>query len=199
MCWDGSYSCLFSSMQSTLTGHGLYPSSSGDSLPAPTADARGPSVSFLAPIVFGCKASTPASPQTPAVPPAPGIVSSLPSAPPAIPVMVLPPAEPPPVLPVKAPPPAEPPPSPLLPLLDLSLSHSPVHPAGSLLHMLIHDGPVSPPSPFDHFKDCWDTAALVLLPDTPWGPCSFGSVYRVFTCPRVGTWFSWRWMVPCTH
>ena len=27
--------------------------------------------------------------------------------------------------------------------------------------------------------------ASVLLPDSPWGPRSFGSVHRVVTCPRV--------------
>ena len=51
--------------------------------------------------------------------------------------------------------------------------------------MLVHDGPVSPPSPLDHFKDCWDTMALVLLPYSLQGPCSFGSVHRVITCPWV--------------
>ena len=51
--------------------------------------------------------------------------------------------------------------------------------------MLVHDGPVSPSSPFDPFNDCWVTTASVLLPDSPRGPRSFGSVHRVTTCPRV--------------
>jgi hypothetical protein len=51
--------------------------------------------------------------------------------------------------------------------------------------MLVHDGPVSPPSHFDQFQDCWDTTASALLPDSPRGPRPFGSVHRVTSYPRV--------------
>ena len=105
--------------------------------------------------------------------------------PPAHPVKVLPPAQPPPVIPVMAPPTAEPPPPTLLPLLDLSLSCSPIHHKGSLLHTLIHDGPVSPPPHFDQFQASWDTTALSLLPDSPRGPRPCGGVHRVTSNPRV--------------
>jgi hypothetical protein len=86
---------------------------------------------------------------------------------------------------VMKPPPAEPPPSALLPLMDLTLSPSPVTPAGLLLHMLVHDGPETHPYLFGLFKDSWDTTAPVLLPDSLQGPRSFGSVHRVLSCPRV--------------
>ena len=142
-------------------------------------DARGPSVTF-APIVSVCKGPPPTSEI-----PTSRMVSSLPLVPPATPVKELPPAEPPPVILVPVPPPAEPPPPILLPLLDLSLSCSPIQPEGSLLHRWVHDGPLSLHSPFDKLTDGWDTMASVLLPDSPRGPRSFGSVHRVVTCPRV--------------
>ncbi len=53
------------------------------------------------------------------------------------------------------------------------------------MHRLVHDGPLSPQSPFDKLTDGWDTMASVLLPDSPRGPRSFGSVHWVVTCPRV--------------
>jgi hypothetical protein len=111
--------------------------------------------------------------------------SSLPLVPPITPVEELPPAEPPPVIPAPVPPPAEPPPPVLLPLLDFSLSCDPIEPEGSLLHRLVHDGPMAPQSPFHRLTDGWDTMVSVLLPDSPRGPRSFGSVHRVVTCPRV--------------
>jgi hypothetical protein len=159
-----------------VTGHGFYLSSPGDSPPASSLVARGPSITF-APIISVCKGSPSASRQ-PTVDPASQTVSSLPVTP-------LPPAEPPPIIPAPVPPPAEPPPPVLLPLLDLSLSSSSHHPEGSLFHMLVNDGPVSTHSPFDQLMDGWDTMASVLLPDSPRGPHSCGSVYRVVTCPRV--------------
>ena len=163
----------------SLTGRGFYLSSPGDSPPAPFLDARGPSVTF-APIVSVCKVPPPTSEI-----PASCMVSSLPLVPPANPVKKLLLAEPPPVITVPVPPPAEPPPPVLLPLLDFSLSCSSIQPEGSLLHRMVHDGPLSPPSPFDKLTDGWDTMALVLLPDSPRGPRSVGSVHRVVTCPRV--------------
>ena len=150
-------------------GRGFYPSSTGDSPPAPSSDAHGPSITF-APSVSVCKGSSFESRQPTQTPP-------------AHPVTVLPPAQP--VIPVIAPPPAEPPPPTLLPLLDLSLSCSPLHQKGLLMHMLVHDGPVSPPSHFDQFQDSWDTTASVLLTDSPRGPRPFGSVHRVTSNPRV--------------
>ena len=154
-------------------GRGFYPSSTGDSPPALSSNARGPSVTF-APSVSVCKGSSFESRQPTLTPP-------------AHPVTVLPPAQPPPVIPVIAPPPAKPPPPTLLPLLDLSLScsRSPLHQKGSLMHMLVHDGPVSPPSHFNQFQDSSDTTASALLTDSPRGPCPFGSVYRVTSNPRV--------------
>ncbi len=166
-------------------GRGFYPSSTGDSPQAPSSDARGPSVTF-APSVSVCKGSSFESRLPTPVIPASRTVSPLPSTPPANPVKVLPPAQPPPVIPVMAPPPAEPPPPTLLPLLDLSLSCSPIHHNGLLLHTLVHDGPVSPPSHFDQFQDSWDTTASALLPDSPRGPRPFGSVHRVTSNPVVG-------------
>ena len=121
----------------------------------------------------------------PSVIPTSQLVFSLPLVPPAIPVKELPPAEPPPILLAPVPPLAEPPPPVLLPLLDFSLSRSPIHPEGSLLHRLVHDGPLPLHSPFDSLTVGWDTMASVLLPDSPRGPRSFGSVHRVVTCPRV--------------
>ena len=53
------------------------------------------------------------------------------------------------------------------------------------MHRLVHDGPLSLHSPFDKLTDGWDTMASVLLPDSPRGPRSFGSVHWVVTCPRV--------------
>jgi hypothetical protein len=161
------------------TGRGFYSSSPGDSPPAPLLDARGHSVTF-APIVSVCKGPPPTSEI-----PTSRMVSSLPLVPPATPVKDLPPAEPPPVIPVPVPPPAEPPPPVLLPLLDFSLSCSPIQPEGSLFHRLVHHGPLSPQSPFATLTDGWDTMASVLLPDSLRGPRSFGSVHRVVTCPRV--------------
>ena len=93
--------------------------------------------------------------------------------------------EPPPVLLIPVPPPAEPPPPVLLPLMEFSLSCSPIHPEGSLLHRWVHDGPLSSQSSFEKLSDGWDTMASNLLPDSPRGPRSFGSVHRVVTCPRV--------------
>ncbi len=152
-----------------LTGRGFYPSSPGDSPPVPSSDARDPSVTFT-PNVSVCTSSPFESRQ-----PTPANL-----------VKVLPPAEPPPVIPVKAPPPAEPPPPTLLLLLDLSLSCSPIHQKGLLLHMLVHDGPVSPPSHFDQFQDCWNTTASALLPDSPRGPCCHVSFPRGSSTSNAG-------------
>ncbi len=161
------------------TGRGFYLSSPGDSPPAPVLDARGPSVTF-APTVSVCKGLP-----FPLEIPTSHMVSSLSSVPLATPVKELPPAEPPPVIPVPVLPPAEPPPPVLLPQLDFSLSCSPIHPEGSLLHRWVHDGPLTSHLSFDKLTDGWDTMASVLLPDSPRGPRSFGSVHRVVTCPRV--------------
>ncbi len=51
--------------------------------------------------------------------------------------------------------------------------------------MLVNDVPISPHSPFNQLTDGWNTMASVLLPDSPRGPCSFGSVSQVVTCPSV--------------
>jgi hypothetical protein len=142
------------------TGRGFYSSSPGDSPPAPFLDARGPSVTFAS-TVSVCKGPLP-----PLEVPTSCMVFSLLLVPPATPVKELPPAEPPPVIPVLVPPPAEPPPPVLLPLMDFSLSCSPIHPEGSLLHRWVHDGPLSSQSSFDKLTDGWDTMASVLLPDS---------------------------------
>ena len=147
-------------------GRGFYPSSTGDSPPAPSSDARGPSVTFAPSEPVGQGSSFASCTPTPVIP-ASRTVSPLPSTPPAHLVRVLPPAQPPPVIPVLAPPLAEPPPLTQIPLIDLSLLCSPIHHKGSLLHTLVHDGPVSPPSPFDRFPDSWDTTSSVLLHDSP--------------------------------
>ena len=165
-------------------GRGFYPSSTGDSPPAPSSDACSPSVTFAPSAPVGQGSSFASCTPTPVIP-ASGTVSLLPSTPPAPPVRVLPPAQPPPVIPVLAPPPAEPPPPTLLPLIDFSLSCSPIHHQGSLLHTLVHDGPVSPPSPFARFPDSWDTTSSALLHDSPRGPRPVGSVHRVTSNPRV--------------
>ena len=134
-------------------GRGFYPSSTGDSPPAPSSDARGPSVT-PAHSVSVCKVSASGSRLPTPVIPASRTGSPLPSPPSAHPVTVLPPAEPPPVVPVMAPPPAEPPPPTLLPLFDLSLSCSPIHQQGagltsiplrSVPSQLGNDGIVPPP------------------------------------------------------
>ena len=165
-------------------GCGFYLSSTGDSPPAPSLDARGPSVTF-AQSVSVCKGSSFESRQPTPVIPAFRAGSPLPPSPLVHPVKVLPLAQPPPVIPVMAPPRAELPPPTLLPLLDLSLSCSPIHHKGSLLHTLAHDGPVSPPSHFDQFQASWDTTASSLLPDSPRGLCLCGGVHRVTSNPRV--------------
>ena len=165
-------------------GSGFYPSSTGDSPPAPSSDARGPSVTFAPGETVGQGSSFASCTPNPVIP-ASRTVSLLPSTPPAHPVTVLPPAQPPPVIPVLAPPPAEPPPPTLLPLIDFSLSCSHIHQKGSLLHMLVHDGPVSPPSHFDQFLDSWNTTSSALLHDSPRGPRPVGSVHRVTSNPRV--------------
>jgi hypothetical protein len=90
---------------------------------------------------------------------------------------------------VKVHPPAEPPPSAFLPLWDLSLSPSPATPTGSLMHTLVHDGPASQSSLFDHLTVGQDVTAPALLTDFFLAPRSFGSVHCVVTCPRVlGFW-----------
>jgi hypothetical protein len=50
---------------------------------------------------------------------------------------------------------------------------------------MVHDGPVSASYPFNDFDVGADATALALLPDSLLGPCSFGSVHRVVTCPRM--------------
>ncbi len=168
---------LFPSQSST--GRGFDSSSPGDSPPAPVLDARVPSITF-APMVSVCKGLPPPSEIHTS-----RLVSSLFLVPPATLIKELPPAEPPPIVPAPVQPPAEPPPPVLLPLLDFLLSCSPIQPEGYLLHRLVHDGPLPLNSPFDTLTVGWDTMASVLLPDSPRGPCSFGSVHRVVTCPRV--------------
>ena len=165
-------------------GSGFFPSSTGDSPPAPSSVARGPSVTFAPGEPVG-QGSSFASYTPPPVIPASRMVSLLPWTPPAHPVTALPPAQPPPVIPVLAPPPAEPPPPTLLPLIDFSLSCSHIHHKGSLFHTLLHDGPVSPLSPFDRLPDSWDTPSPALLHDSSRGPCPVGSVHRVTSNPRV--------------
>jgi hypothetical protein len=128
-------------------------------------------------MVSVCKCSPLAARQL-TVAPASRLVSSLP-------LTLLPPAEPPPIIPAPVLPPPEPPPLVMLSPGDLSLSGSSHHPEGSLFHMLVNDTPMSPHSPFDHLPEYLDTMALVLLPDSPMGPRSFGSVSRVISCPRV--------------
>ena len=55
-------------------------------------------------------------------------------------------------------------------------------PAGSLIPLLVHDGP-SRPAPFDFMDE--DGTMDALLPDSFWGPPSSESVNRVVACPRV--------------
>jgi hypothetical protein len=169
-----------------LVGHGLGPSSSGDSLPAFALTARGPSVSF-APLVSVCKASPAVSRPAPEVFPALGMAPSLPDESLALSAAM-----------VKVRPPAKPPPSAFLPLLDLSLLPSPVTPTGLLMHTLVHDGPGSQSSLSDHLMVGQDVTALALLTDSFLAPCSFGSVHSVVTCPRV-LGFLGQWAVVCTH
>jgi len=173
-----SVSSLYTAHSST--GRGFYSSSPGDSPPAPFLDARGPSVTF-APMISVCKGHPP----PPLEMHPSSMVSSLLLVPPATPLQELPPAEPPPIIPVPVPPPAEPPPPALLPLMDFSLSCPSIQPEGSLLHRWVHDGPLSSHHSFEHLSQGWDSMAPVLLPDSPRGPSSLGSVHRVVTCPRV--------------
>jgi hypothetical protein len=70
---------------------------------------------------------------------------------------------------------------------------------GLLLHMLVHDGPETYPSPFGLFKDSWDTTAPVLLPDSLRGPRSFGSVQWVLSCPRVLGFQGGGWSYACIN
>jgi hypothetical protein len=164
-----------------LEGHGLGLSSSGDSLAAFALTVRGPSISF-APSVSVCKASSAISRLAPEVFPALGMAPSLPDKFSALSATT-----------VKVHPPAKPPPSAFLPLLDLSLSPSMVTPTGSLMHTLVHDGPVSQSSLFDHLTVVQDVTAPALLTDSFLAPCSFGSVHRVVTCHRVlGFWGNGR-------
>ncbi len=160
-----------------LAGHGLGPSFSGDSLPAFALTARGPSFSF-APSVSVCKASPAVSRPAPEVFPAFGMAPSLPNESSALLAAT-----------VKVCPPVKPPPSAFLPLLDLSLSPSPVTPTGSFMHTLVHEGPASQSSLFDHLTVGQDVTAPALLTDSFLAPRSFGSVHHVVTCPRVlGFW-----------
>jgi hypothetical protein len=160
-----------------LAGHGLGLSSSGDSLPAFALTARGPSVSF-APSVSVRKASPTVSRPAPEVFPALGMAPSLPDKSLALLAAT-----------VKVHPPAKPLPSAFLPLLDLSLLPSPVTPTGLLMHTLVHDGPASQSSLFNHLTVGQDVTAPALLTDSFLAPCSFGSVHRVVPCPRVlGFW-----------
>ncbi len=156
-----------------LAGHGLGPSSSGDSLPAFALTAHGPSVSF-APSVSVCKASPVVSHPAPEMFPALGMAPSLPDKSSALLAAT-----------VKVRPPAKPPPSAFLRLLDLSLSPSPVTPTGLLMHTLVHDGPASQSSLFNHLTVGQDVTAPALLTDSFLAPRSFSSVYRVVTCPKV--------------
>ena len=55
-------------------------------------------------------------------------------------------------------------------------------PAGSLIPLLVHDGPLRP-APFDFMDE--DGTMDALLPDSFWGPPSSESVNRVVACPRV--------------
>jgi hypothetical protein len=57
------------------------------------------------------------------------------------------------------------------------------------MHTLVHDGPASQLSLFDHLTVGQDVTALALLTDSFLAPRSFGSVHHVVTCPRVlGFW-----------
>ena len=150
-----------------LAGHGLGPSSSGDPLLAFALTACGPSVSF-APSVSVCKASPAVSHPAPEVFPALGMVPSLPDESLALLAAT-----------VKVHPPAKPPPSAFLPQLDLFLSPSPVTPTGSLMHMLVHDGPASQSSLFDHLTVGQDVTAPALLTDSFLAP-RFLVVYIVW-------------------
>ncbi len=175
------------SLNLPVAGHGLGLLSTGDSLPAFTLNTHGPSVSF-APSVSVCQASSTVSRLALAVLPALGRAPTLPdesSAPSAVTVEVRPPAKP--------PPPA------FLPLLDLSLLPSLVTPAGLFMHTLVHDGPASPSSPFDHLNVGQDVTAPALLPDSLLAPCSFGSVHWVATCPRVLGFRGDGWSYACIN
>jgi hypothetical protein len=149
-----------------LEGHGFGPSSSGDSPLASLLDARGPSVSF-APTVSMCGVPSAAPQLITAVLPAP----CLPTVPACNRALV----------------------DSLRPLAKLppnftksftsSTTSSPLFsPAGSLMALLVHDGP-SRPAPFD-FVDA-DGDMDVLLPDSLRGPPSLRSVTWVVTCPCV--------------
>jgi hypothetical protein len=177
MRWGGYTLSSSFPLNLPLAGHGLGPSSSGDSLPAFALTARGPSASF-APSVSVCKASPMVSRPAPEVLPALGMAYFLPDESSALLAAT-----------VKVRPPAKPPPSAFLPLLNLSLSPSPVTPTGLLMHTLVHDGPASQSSLFNHLTVGQDVTALALLTDSFLAPRSFGSVHRVVTCPRVlGFW-----------
>ncbi len=172
----------------SMTGHGLGSSSSGDPLPAFSLDARGSSVSFAPGISVVRKASSPVSCPAPKVLPALGMAPSLPDKSPAPSVIM-----------VEAQPPAEPPPPAFLPLMDLSLLPSPVTPAGLFMHMLVHDGPASLSSPFDHLNVGQDVTAPALLHYSFLGPPSFGGVNRVVTCPRVLGFHGDGWSYACIN
>ncbi len=53
------------------------------------------------------------------------------------------------------------------------------------MHTLVHDGPVSQSSLFNHLTVGQDVMAPALLMDSFLAPCSFGSVHHVVTCPKV--------------
>jgi hypothetical protein len=149
-----------------MAGHGFDPLSPGDSTPASFLDARAPSVSF-AQIVSVCTVLSATPCQDLEVPPAIG-TSPVPESGLAKDAISRPPADPPP-----------PTPRTLLP----SNNFPPlVPPSGSLMKLLIHDGPLQP-SPFNILED--GKGMRMLLPNSLWGPPSFFSVNRVVTCPRV--------------
>jgi hypothetical protein len=149
-----------------LAGHGFGLSSSGDSPPASLLDARGPSVSF-APTVSVCGAPLAAPRPITAVLPAPCL--------PRVPARNL-------ALVNSLRPPAKPPPT-FTQSFTSSTTSSPLFsPAGSLMALLVHDGPLRP-APFD-FVDA-DGDMNVLLPDSLRGPPSSRSVTRVVMCLRV--------------
>ena len=149
-----------------LEGHGFGPSSSGDSPPASLLEARGPSVSF-APTVSMCGVPSAAPRLITAVLPAPCL--------PTVPVHNQ-------ALVDSLRPPAEPPPN-FTQSFTSSTTLSPLFsPAGSLMALLVHDGPLRP-APFD-FVD-GDGDMDILLPDSFRGPPSSRSVTRVVMCPCV--------------
>jgi hypothetical protein len=151
-----------------MVGHGFGLSSSGDSPLDPQSDALGPSVSF-APTMSVCGAPSTAPQMVPMVLPA-SCFPTVSACNLASVAMLQLPAKPPPTMPWS--------------LTSSNTSPTLISLAGSLMALLVHDGP-SRPFLFDLMDAGGDTTSNVILPDSLRGPLSVCSVNRVVTCPRV--------------